>query len=108
LVHVKGALCAARTNNPQKKSSGSQFYIVHGTNVTADQLDQFERRTGIKYTEAQRKKYYDMGGTPQLDRNYVVYGQVISGMEVIDKIATTQVNGSRPKADMKMKVRVIK
>jgi len=108
LVHVKGALCAARTNNPQKKSSGSQFYIVHGSDVSAQQLDQMERRTGIKYTEAQRKKYLTVGGTPQLDRNYVVYGQVISGMEVIDKIATTQVNGSRPKTDMKMKIRVIK
>jgi cyclophilin family peptidyl-prolyl cis-trans isomerase len=108
LVHVKGALCAARTNNPQKKSSGSQFYLVHGTPVTAKQLDQIERSTGIKYTEAQRKKYYDVGGTPQLDRNYVVYGQVIQGMDVIDKIAATAVNRSRPKTDVKMKVSVIK
>ena len=108
LVHVKGALCAARTNNPQKKSSGSQFYIVHGSNVSSDQLDQMEKRSNVKYTEEQRKKYYEVGGAPQLDRNYVVYGQVIYGMEVIDKIAATEVNRSRPKTDVKMKVRVIK
>jgi cyclophilin family peptidyl-prolyl cis-trans isomerase len=111
LVHVKGALAAARQPdnvNPQLKSSGSQFYIVHGTSVSPKQLDQFEKRTGVKYTEAQRKKYYGMGGTPQLDRNYVVYGQVIYGMEVIDKIAATAVKGTRPKTDLKMKVSVIK
>ncbi len=111
LIHNKGALAAARQPdyvNPQLKSSGSQFYIVHGTSVTPEQLDLFEKRTGIKYTEAQRKKYYDMGGTPQLDHNYVVFGQVIYGMEVIDKIAETAVNGTRPKTDVKMKVRVIK
>lgn len=111
LVHIKGALAAARQPdhvNPQLKSSGSQFYIVHGTSVTSESLDQFERRTGVKYTEAQRKKYYDFGGTPQLDRNYVVYGQVIHGLEVIDKIAGTPVNGTRPKTDVKMKIQVIK
>ncbi|MFK8007807.1 MAG: peptidylprolyl isomerase [Saprospiraceae bacterium] len=111
LVHVKGALAAARQPdrvNPQLKSSGSQFYIVHGGSVSKEQLDQFEKRTGVKYTDAQRKKYYKMGGAPQLDRNYVVYGQVISGMEVIDKIAATTVIGTRPKTDVKMKVSVIK
>lgn len=108
LIHTKGALCAARTNNPQKKSSGSQFYIVHGTTISAKQLDQLEKSTGVKYTEAQRKKYYDLGGAPHLDRNYVVYGQVIYGMDVIDKIANTPVNRSRPQTDVKMKVSVIK
>ena len=110
LVHVKGALAAARTNNPEKKSSGSQFYIVHGTTLTDDQIDQIERRKGLKYTAEQRKQFKDMGGTPHLDRDYVVYGQVISGMEVIDKIAATATNpGNRPKEDVKMiKVSVIK
>jgi peptidyl-prolyl cis-trans isomerase B (cyclophilin B) len=111
LIHIKGALASARQPdqvNPEKKSSGSQFYIVHGTNISAESLDQFEKKTGVKYTEAQRKKYYKMGGTPQLDRNYVIFGQVIYGMEVIDKIATTNVNGNRPKTDIKMKVSVIK
>ena len=111
LVHIKGSLAAARQPdnvNPQLKSSGSQFYIVHGTSVSPEQLDLFEKRTGVKYTEAQRKKYYDLGGTPQLDRNYVVYGQVIYGMDVIDKIAATAVKGQRPKTDIKMKIKVIK
>ena len=109
LVHVKGALCAARTNNPQKKSSGSQFYIVHGTQLTDTQLDQLEKRRGFKYTPEQRKMYKTYGGTPHLDKDYVVYGKVISGLDVVDKIAATPKNpGDRPVEDVKMKVRVIK
>lgn len=109
LIHVKGAICAARTNNPQKKSSGSQFYIVHGSQLTDDQLDRLERRKGVKYTEEQRKMYKTYGGTPHLDKDYVVYGKVISGLDIIDKIAETPTKrGDRPVKDVKMKVTVIK
>lgn len=108
LVHIKGALCAARTNNPQKKSSGSQFYIVHGTQSNDAQLDQLEKRSGLKYTKEQRELYKTIGGAPHLDKGYVVYGKVISGLDVIDKIATTPTNKDRPVKDVKMKVRVIK
>lgn len=109
LVHIKGALAAARTPNPQKKSSGSQFYIVQGSKYTDAQIDNLERMKGIKYTARQRKILREQGGTPQLDQDYVVYGQVISGMEVIDKIATTPTNNfDRPKEDVKMKLRIIK
>jgi len=109
LIHVKGALCAARTNNPQKKSSGSQFYIVHGTQLTDTQLDQLEKRNGCNYTPEQREMYKTHGGTPHLDKDYVVYGKVISGLDVIDKIAASPKNpGNRPVEDVKMKVRIIK
>ena len=109
LVHVKGAIAAARTNNPEKKSSGSQFYIVHGSPVQEGTLNQVEAARNFRYTPEQRKAYLEKGGTPHLDREYTVYGQVIEGLDVIDKIAAVETaQGDRPKKDVKMKVRVIR
>ena len=88
--HLRGALAAARTNNPAKASSGSQFYIVTGQQQSAATLDQFERMKGIKYNEAQRKAYMEEGGRPDLDQEYTVFGQVLSGMEVIDAISAVK------------------
>lgn len=85
--HLRGALAAARTQNPQKRSSGSQFYIVTGQVQSASTLDRYEQQKGIKYSEAQRQLYMTEGGTPQLDMDYTVYGQVLSGMEVVDQIS---------------------
>ena len=112
LVHVKGALCAARQGdqvNPQKRSSGSQFYIVQGKPLTTEELGMMEARKGIRYTKEQRDGYTAQGGTPILDRDYTVFGRVIKGLDVIDKIAATETDPrDRPKTDVKMKVRVIK
>lgn len=109
LVHVKGAIAAARTNNPEKKSSGSQFYIVQGAPVSEATLNQIEAMRNFRYTPEQRQAYLQHGGTPHLDREYTVYGQITDGIEVIDKIATVETApGDRPKKDVKMKVRVIK
>ncbi|MFZ4545317.1 MAG: peptidylprolyl isomerase [Saprospiraceae bacterium] len=109
LVHLKGALCAARTNNPQKASSASQFYIVQGKPVDDKMLDMLEGQGGFHYSTEQREAYKQMGGTPFLDRNYTVFGRVVSGLEVIDKIASTQIGPmDRPVKDVKMKVTVIK
>ena len=109
LVHTKGALAAARTNNPKKESSGSQFYIVQGKKWKAEQLDMIEGQKGIRYTPEQRKLYMDEGGTPHLDKEYTVFGHVIKGLDVIDKIAAEQKDGGdRPLKDIKMKIRVIK
>jgi peptidyl-prolyl cis-trans isomerase B (cyclophilin B) len=85
--HLRGALAAARTPNPQKASSGSQFYIVTGSKQGASTIDQYERMKGIKYSEAQRAAYMNEGGRPDLDMDYTVFGQVVSGMEVIDAIS---------------------
>ncbi len=110
-LHYKGTLAAARTGgpvNPEKKSSGSQFYIVQGKPVDDIMLDQTERKTGIKYTEDQRARYKELGGVPYLDHEYTVYGEVVEGIEVIDKIAATQTApGNRPVEDIKMKIRVV-
>ena len=112
LVHVKGALAAARQGdqvNPEKKSSGSQFYIVQGRAVTEEMLDQFEAAKGIRYSPEQRKEYLEKGGTPFLDGGYTVFGQVIEGMDVIDQIARQKTRpGDRPVEDVKMTMRVIK
>jgi len=108
LAHLKGAICAARTNNPEKKSSGSQFYIVQGSPVTEETLTQIETMKGFHYTPEQRAEYLAVGGTPHLDRDYTVFGRVIKGLDIIDKIAAVETAADRPKKDVKMKVLVIK
>ncbi len=107
--HFKGTLAAARTggaSNPEKKSSGSQFYVVQGNKMTDAQLDNFERQKGIKYNADQRAKYKEIGGTPGLDVDYTVFGELISGHEVIDKIAAVEKNGERPAKNVEMKIRM--
>ena len=117
LAHVKGALAAARIGgpaNPEKKSSGSQFYIVQGRPVSEDQIKILEAQKDIYYSPQIREQYISLGGTPFLDGEYTVFGQVVEGLEVIDAIAATPTDGdppkghSRPKEDVKMKLSVIK
>ncbi len=112
LIHVKGALSAARKGdqvNPAKESSGSQFYIVQGSLMDESQLKMIERRKGIHYSEEQTKTYMQEGGTPFLDMEYTVFGQVIDGLQVIDKIASVQTDGmDRPQDDVRMEIIVIK
>jgi cyclophilin family peptidyl-prolyl cis-trans isomerase len=91
LFHKRGVLAAARESddvNPQKASSGSQFYIVQGKKYTDSQLDSVEiKRLKRKIPENQREVYKSLGGTPFLDQNYTIFGEVVSGMETVDKIA---------------------
>lgn len=95
LFHKKGAVAAARMGdnvNPSKASSGSQFYIVHGRTFNDKELDSIEvvRLEGKKISTDRRSYYKTIGGTPQLDGNYTVFGEVVQGLEVVDKIAVTQ------------------
>lgn len=110
--HIKGALAAARQGdavNPDKKSSGSQFYIVHGGEVSRDQLKMFGQRNNITYQDDEIKAYEKHGGTPFLDGQYTVFGRVINGLEVIDKIAQAPTGqGDRPVEDITMKIIEIK
>jgi cyclophilin family peptidyl-prolyl cis-trans isomerase len=112
LVHIRGAIAAARTGdgvNPERKSSGSQFYIVQGSPIDNGMLDGLEKRKGIKYTPEQRAAYLEHGGTPILDRDYSVFGRVISGFDVIDTIARVPKDArDRPKEDVKMTIKVIR
>lgn len=106
--HFKGTLAAARQPdqvNPEKKSSGSQFYLVHGKIQTDGELDSYERRKGFKYNQSQRDKYKTIGGTPVLDNDYTVFGEVVDGLEVIDKIAgETTDEKDRPFNDVRMDI----
>ncbi len=165
LFHKKGALAAARDNNPDKSSSGCQFYIVHGIVLTDSALTVMENRQNIenkqklfqefinrpennglkakfiscqqtgkmdslqilskqiepvienewaktppfKFTDKQRKAYTSIGGTPFLDGNYTVFGEVIEGLDVVDKIAAVQKNAQdRPLEDVRMKMSIVK
>jgi peptidyl-prolyl cis-trans isomerase B (cyclophilin B) len=105
-----GDVGMARDNNPEKASSGCQFYIVVGKKYTDEELNKISERTGRKFTPQQRNIYKNKGGTPHLDGNYTVFGIVEEGMEVVDKIAAEERNpADRPLKDIKMvKVRLKK
>jgi len=109
--HKKGALSAARLGdqvNPQKASSGCQFYIVQGTVQTEDALNSAEQRTGFKYTPEQRKAYTTIGGAPWLDGGYTVFGEVITGFDVIDKLAAVPTGaGDKPVNPVTMTVEIL-
>lgn len=110
--HKKGALAAARKPdqvNPKKASSGSQFYIVEGQVLNDQQMDMLEKQMHKTIGPEQRKVYKTIGGTPHLDGDYTVFGEVVSGLDVIDKIAAVQTGpGDKPVKDVKMKITVIK
>lgn len=111
LIHLKGRLAAARQGdrvNPQKKSSGSQFYIVHGKTFTDQELNRIQAQNGLRYSPDQREAYKTIGGAPFLDGNYTVFGEVIEGLEVVDKIAKVQKGrGDRPRNDVWMIIHLI-
>ncbi|GJM36266.1 MAG: peptidyl-prolyl cis-trans isomerase [Saprospiraceae bacterium] len=106
--HFKGTLAAARTQNPQKLSSGSQFYIVQGQPIDDASLDNIQNQKNIQYNEQQRQLYKEVGGAPFLDNDYTVFGEVVEGLDVIDKMAAVQTDGNnRPLEDVRMKVRIL-
>jgi len=110
LFHKKGVLAAARDNNPEKASSGSQFYLVQGKVFTDEQLNTLEeKRLKFKIPEYQRQVYKTLGGVPHLDRNYTVYGEIVLGLDMVDKIAVLPTDkNNRPKQDVKMDITILK
>ena len=112
--HKRGALAAARQGdqvNPDRKSSGSQFYIVDGKTFSDQELDAIERRVGMsmrsadpfKYSDEQRLTYKTLGGSPHLDGQYTVFGEVVDGFDVLQKIADAKTQpGDRPVNDIKI------
>ena len=110
-LHKKGALSAARMGdqvNPQKASSGCQFYIVQGTVLTEETLNSYEQRYGTKFTPEQRTTYTTIGGTPWLDGGYTVFGEVVTGFDVIDKIAAVPTGpGDKPVSPVTMKIEIV-
>jgi cyclophilin family peptidyl-prolyl cis-trans isomerase len=115
LFHKKGVIAAARDNNPEKSSSGSQFYIVQGkvyTNAGLDSMETF-RFAGRKFSAAEREAYTTVGGVPHLDQGYTVFGEVVKGIDVVDKIAAAETSKGadrdRPLEDVKIiKAKLVK
>ena len=118
LFHKKGMLAAARMGdslNPKRESSGVQFYIVQGRVYNDKTLDSVEtyRLNGKKIPTAHREVYKTLGGAPHLDQTYTIFGELVSGFDVIDKIANTKTSGRRagdkPLVDIRVKkVKLIK
>lgn len=111
LIHKKGALAAARMAdqvNPQKASSGSQFYIAQGKSYTENELNMLSSRMGKVFNKQQMEAYTTVGGVPFLDYEYTVFGEVVEGLEVIDKIAAVEKDRrDRPVQDIKMTIKVV-
>jgi cyclophilin family peptidyl-prolyl cis-trans isomerase len=113
LFHKKGAIAAARTGdnvNPQKASSGSQFYLVQGKVYTDAGLDSLEtgRLNGRKIPVANREIYKTIGGVPHLDQGYTVYGEVVKGLDIVDKIAAVQTSRAQDRDRPLQDVMIIK
>ncbi|MDY5969467.1 MAG: peptidylprolyl isomerase [Bacteroidales bacterium] len=111
LMHKKGALAAARMGdpvNPKKESSGCQFYIVQGNVWDTTQLQALARHYGKTMTKEQMEVYSTVGGTPHLDGEYTVFGEVVEGLDVIDKIAAEPCDrADRPVKDVRMKITLV-
>ena len=108
LFHKKGVIAAARDNNPEKASSGSQFYITQGRIFTDAGLDSVETtRIFRKIPQYQREVYKTLGGVPHLDQAYTVFGEVVRGIEVVDRIAAVEtskgVDRDRPLVNVAIK-----
>ncbi|TWR29883.1 peptidylprolyl isomerase [Mucilaginibacter pallidiroseus] len=110
LFHKRGVLAAAREDNPAKASSGCQFYIVEGRRFTPGKLDTVEntRLKGRKIPPSQRLVYTTIGGAPHLDQNYTVYGEVVSGIDMVDLIAAVKKDAKdRPISNVAMTVELL-
>lgn len=116
LIHKKGALAAARDNNPAKASSNCQFYIVQGAKIDEEQLKGIESNVkfnniNFTYTPKQKEMYKNIGGTPFLDQGYTVFGSITSGLDVIDKIAAVETRNKgmedRPLKNVWFKIKML-
>lgn len=108
--HLRGALAAARlpdAANPARRSNGSQFFIVQGRAQTDASLDQLEQRTHTPIRPEWRAMYKQTGGAPQLDGQYTVFGMLVDGFEVLDRIAALPRDANdRPLEDIRMQISV--
>ncbi|HNB80564.1 MAG TPA: peptidylprolyl isomerase [Chitinophagaceae bacterium] len=108
--HKKGALAAARDNNPEKASSGCQFYIVQGKVFNDEDLNAMEARKGKPFPAKVREDYKTIGGTPHLDGGYTVFGQLLEGYDVLENITHVACSaGDRPIEDVRiLSMKVVK
>lgn len=90
LFHKKGALGAGRNDNPEKSSYLDQIYLVEGKIQSDEQLNILEKKTGHKFSTSQRAIYKTTGGTPKLDGDYTIFGEIYSGIKVAEAINTVK------------------
>jgi cyclophilin family peptidyl-prolyl cis-trans isomerase len=110
LIHKKGALSMARSdeNNPGLESSATEFFIVHGARYRDYQVDEESENLGLSLTPLQKEIYMSSGGYMSLDQQYTTFGEVIEGLEVIDKIAAVKViNEDQPLKKIPVKITII-
>jgi cyclophilin family peptidyl-prolyl cis-trans isomerase len=109
--HKKGALAAARQSdmvNPKKESSSCQFYIVQGKKFKPEYLNMMAKKTNKQFSPEQIKAYTTIGGTPHLDDAYTVFGEIVKGLEIVDKIAKEKCDrNDRPLKDIKIDVDIL-
>lgn len=108
-IHKKGALSMARQDedNPELKSSSTEFFIVHGSRYADYQVETEIENLGLTLTDEQKKIYMSEGGYMSLDQKYTVFGEVIEGLDVIDKIASVKVyNEDKPLKKIPLKISV--
>lgn len=107
LYHKRGMIGSPRkpdTKNRRRRSDGSQFYIVSGRRYFDEELDEIEEQNDYKFSPAQRNAYKTVGGAPHLDGSYTIFGEVVSGMNVVDKIEQVETDREwRPVEDIRLK-----
>jgi len=108
LYHKRGTLAMGRDPNPGKESFTTQIYFVDGKTYTDAQLDAIEKKNNVHFTANQREAYKTIGGTPMLDQNYTVFGEIVKGIDWIDKVTAVPVNkAGNPDKEVWMKVTVL-
>lgn len=108
LFHKRGALAMGRDDNPAKKSFSTQIYIVDGKTYTDAQLDAVEQKYHRHIPAAQREVYKTIGGTPFLDGNYTVFGEIVKGTGWIDQVTAVKVNAAgNPDTEVKMQLTLL-
>ncbi len=101
----RGAVCASKLpedHNSSNRSDGSQFFIISGRKFSNTDLNEIEKEYHKHFSSAQREAYTTIGGAPYLDGDYTVFGYVTAGMDVVDRIAAVEVDGDRPKRDIRV------
>lgn len=109
-IHKRGALSMARQDedNPDLKSSSTEFFIVHGSRYADYQVENDMDNFGLTLTDEQKKIYMTEGGYMSLDQRYTVFGEVVEGFEVVDKIASVKVyNEDKPLKKIPFKISVV-
>jgi len=98
------------TKNRRRRSDGSQFYIVSGRKYFDDELDELEKENDYTFSPEQRRAYKTVGGAPHLDGTYTIFGEVVSGMDVVDAIEQVETDREwRPVEDIRLKnIRILK